>query len=223
MHLHKNVDEQLLRDTLKSFVGKITQLPPVRSNVKRQYREREIYYADIIDIEDRDVLFKAGVESGTYIRKLVHDMGEKLGVGAHMSDLRRTKVSSLTEDSGLVTLQDLEDGMYFYRNENDPRLLSRSIQSIEVALDFLPKIFVSDTAVDTVCHGSPLAVPGVVKVNKFEKGQLIGMFTLKGELIALGSAELASDDILKGAKGIAIKTDSVIMSIGTYPRYIKKT
>lgn len=72
-------------------------MPPVRSHVKRQYRQREVYYSEIIEISGKDVLFKVGVESGTYIRKLIHDMGENLGVGAHMVELRRTKVSTLSE------------------------------------------------------------------------------------------------------------------------------
>ena len=119
MHLHKEIDEQLLRNTFNKFIGKITQLPPVRSHVKRQYRQREIYYSDILEINGRDVLFKVGVESGTYIRKLIHNMGEELKVGAHMSELRRTKVSTLSERDSLVTLQDLEDAVYFYKEEKD--------------------------------------------------------------------------------------------------------
>ncbi len=222
MHLHGEVDERLLIDTFKGFVGKIMQMPPVRSHVKRQYREREVYYLDILEIQGRDVLFRAGVESGTYIRKLIHDIGEKLGTGAHMTDLRRTKVSTLSEADNPVTLQDLDDGVYFYTNESDPRLLDRSIQNIERALDFLPKVFVSDSAVDPVCHGSPLAIPGIVKLNGFGNDELVGICTLKGEIIALGKSVISSADILNGAKGIAIKTDSVIMSIGTYPPYKRK-
>ena len=221
MHLHKEIDEQLLRNTFNKFIGKITQLPPVRSHVKRQYRQREIYYSDILEINGRDVLFKVGVESGTYIRKLIHDMGEELKVGAHMSELRRTKVSTLSERDSLVTLQDLDDAVYFYKEENDGRLLDRCLGSIESAIDFLPKIFVSDTAVDPICHGSPLAVPGAVKLTEFEKDETVAIMTLKGEIIALGKAVLSADEIKTAKKGVAIKTDSVIMNVGTYPPYKK--
>ena len=221
MHLHKEIDEQLLRNTFNKFIGKITQLPPVRSHVKRQYRQREIYYSDILEINGRDVLFKVGVESGTYIRKLIHDMGEELEVGAHMSELRRTKVSTLSERDSLVTLQDLDDAVYFYKEENDGRLLDRCLGSIESAIDFLPKIFVSDTAVDPICHGSPLAVPGAVKLTEFEKDETVAIMTLKGEIIALGKAVLSADEIKTAKKGVAIKTDSVIMNVGTYPPYKK--
>jgi H/ACA ribonucleoprotein complex subunit 4 len=222
MHLHKEVAEEKLKEILNGVIGRITQLPPVRSNVKRQYREREVYYLDILDIEGKDVLFKIGVESGTYIRKLIHDMGEKLGVGAHMVELRRTKVSTLDEKDHMVTLQDLEDAMYYHEKENDDRQLLYAIQNIEVAVDFLPKVYISDTAVDTICHGSPLAVPGIVKMSKFEVGETIFLSTLKGELIGLGKSVLSTKDILEGKKGIAIKTDSVIMKTGIYPKYTRK-
>ncbi len=222
MHLHKEVEEKELRKIFGEFTGKIMQMPPVRSNVKRVYREREIYYFDILEIDGKDVLFKTGVESGTYIRKLIHDMGEILGVGANMAELRRTKVSTLTEKDHLVTLQDLEDAMYYYEKEKDDRFLNYCIRNIEGTIGFLPKVFISDSAVDSVCHGSPLAVPGISKMNNFKAGELIFMSTLKGELVGLGRAVLASKEIINSKKGIAIKTDSIIMKIGTYPEYHKR-
>ncbi len=222
MHLHKDVEESVLRGAFKKFSGKITQLPPVRSHVKRQYREREIYYSDILEIDGRDVLFKVGVESGTYIRKLIHDIGEELGAGANMAELRRTKVTTLTEKNHLTSLQDLEDAMHYYTQENNEKFISYCVQNIERGLDFMPKAFISDGAVDTVCHGSPLAAPGLVKMNRFNAGDIIFMSTLKGELIALGRAVAGSDEITGGRKGVVVKTDSVIMKIGTYPKYAKK-
>ena len=221
MHLHNEVGEQLLRDTFNKFTGKIMQLPPVRSHVKRQYRQREIYYSEILEIEGKDVLFKVGVESGTYIRKLIHDIGQDLGVGAHMTELRRTKVSTLSEKDSMVTLQDLDDAVYLYRNDGDKRLLEKCLGNIESAIDFLPKIFVSDGAVDPVCHGSPLAIPGVVKLTEFQKDETAAIMSLKGELIALGKTVLSSDEIKSFKKGVAVKTDSVIMNTGTYPTYKK--
>ena len=221
MHVHKDFELDDLNKTLRQFTGVISQLPPVRSNVKRQYRDREIYYLDVLEIEGNDVLFKVGVQSGTYIRKLINDIGEKLGTGAHMIELRRSKVSTLSEKSGLVTLQDLDDAVYFYQNEKDDRLLKKCIQNIEDALDFMPKVIVSDEAVDTVAHGSPVAVPGIVKMNSFEKNDRVFISTLKGELIALGNAVMTPTEIMHAKGGIAIKNDSVIMRTGTYPVYKK--
>ena len=110
MHLHKEVDDALLAETCSHFVGKIDQLPPVKSSIKRRLRQRKVYYFEILDRMGKDVMFKAGVQAGTYIRKLVHDIGERLGCGAHMHELRRTKAGPFSEDT-MVTLQELSDAL----------------------------------------------------------------------------------------------------------------
>src|SRR3989338_2921844 len=53
MRLHKEVEEKKLREIIKEFIGKITQLPPVRSAVKRQERVREVKSFDILEIKDK--------------------------------------------------------------------------------------------------------------------------------------------------------------------------
>ena len=77
---------------MQRFVGKIIQLPPVKSRVKRQERERSVYSWKILeyDKEKKDVLFSCEVEAGTYIRKLISDLGLVI-CGSHMAELRRTK------------------------------------------------------------------------------------------------------------------------------------
>jgi len=92
MHLHKDFNENLLKDAVLNFIGKIKQIPPVKSAVRRVERERIIYFFDIVEKEGKDVLFKVGCEAGTYVRKLCHDIGQFLKIGAHLTELRRTKV-----------------------------------------------------------------------------------------------------------------------------------
>lgn len=217
MHLHKDVEEDKIRKVMSQFVGTITQLPPVRSAVKRQYRQRTVYYIDIIEIDGRDVLFKVGCEAGTYIRKLVHDIGEKLGVGAHMAELRRTKVADFTEES-LVTLQDLSDAYYFYKEGND-KFLRRCIQPIEKGVSHLPKIWVFDSTVSALCHGASLSVPGISKLNSnIKKQDMVAVMTLKDELICLSIAQMSSDEIENKEKGIAAKPERVFMSPEKYKK-----
>src|SRR3989344_1356775 len=69
MHLHADVTQSKIHKIMQSTIGKIKQLPPIKSAVKRQLREREIYYLEILEIDGKDVLFKIGCEAGTYIRK----------------------------------------------------------------------------------------------------------------------------------------------------------
>ena len=222
MHLHKEVEDKKIRAVMKEFTGRITQLPPLKSAVKRQHRQRTIYYIDVIDIIGKDVLFIVGCQAGTYIRKLCHDIGKKLGVGAHMAELRRTKAGPFNENT-IVTLLDLTDAYWHYKNEGKEKYLRHVVQPVENAAAHLPKIWVLDTTVDALCHGADLAVPGISKLESgMEKNHTVAIMTLKGELIALGSARMSSEEMIKNKKGIAAKTKKVFMLPGTYPKVQKK-
>ncbi|MEM4734987.1 MAG: RNA-guided pseudouridylation complex pseudouridine synthase subunit Cbf5, partial [Candidatus Thorarchaeota archaeon] len=109
MELHSAVAEDRIREVVEEFTGKIYQRPPLKSSVKRVVRVREIYYDEVLEIQDRLVLMRIGCEAGTYVRKLCYDIGEVLGVGAHMKQLRRTRVGILREDDHLCKLHDLKD------------------------------------------------------------------------------------------------------------------
>ena len=215
MHFHKEVPEEKIKKLFVDFTGKISQLPPVKSAVKRQWREREIYYLDILEREGKDVLFKIGCQAGTYVRKFCHDLGQKAKVGAHMSELRRTKAASFDE-STLVTLQDLKDAFHYYKEEGNDKYLRHCIQPMEAAVSHLPKVCVFDSAIDSICHGSALKVPGIAKLDSgIEKEDTVAMLSLKGELIGLGIAQITTEDMLK-ERGIAVKTNKVFMKPGAY-------
>src|SRR3989344_618948 len=217
MHLHKEIGEEKLKETIKNhFTGKIRQLPPIKSSVKRELRTREIYYFEILEIEEKDALFKIGCQAGTYIRKVVHDLGQKLNVGAHMAELRRTKAGPFTEEN-LFTLQDLVDAFYYYKKENNEKFIRNVIQPLENAVGHLPKIWVFDAAVKSLCHGAYLKMPGISKLNdSIRENDVVALMTLKDELIALGAAKTDSEKILKKEKGIAVKTEKVFMSPNIY-------
>ncbi len=216
MHLHKDVDEKVLAKALNFFVGRIKQLPPIKSAVKRVVREKEIYYLDILEIDRRNVLFKVGCQAGTYIRKLCHDIGQKLGAGAHMQELVRTKAGPFNLlDS--ITLQDLADAIWYYKNEGNEKYLRHCIQPIEKAVEHLPKIWVLDSAVDSLCHGAKLAVQGIAKLDPGIKAGLVAVLTLKGELVCLATMLFSPEDIMKKEGGIVASLNRVFMKIGVYP------
>ena len=219
MHLHKEIDESKLRKTIKQkFIGKIKQLPPIKSAVKRQVRYRKIYYIEILEIDGKDVLMQIGCQAGTYIRKLVHDIGQELKVGAHMAELRRTKAGPFNESS-LTTLTDLKDAFWFYKNQNKDTWLKKLIQPIENGVKHLPKVWVLDTAVDAICHGAKVAVPGIASVESdIQSDEQVAIMTLKSELIGIGAARMTSKDMTKKKKGIAVNTSKVFMERGTYPK-----
>lgn len=221
MHLHKLVPEEEIRKGCAGFVGKIKQLPPVKCAVKRQWRFRKIYYIDILEVDGQDVLMRIGCQAGTYIRKLLHDIGQKMNCGAHMAELRRTKVA-LFNESTLTTLQELTDAYHYYKEENNDKLLRKLIQPIEFAVEHLPKVWVLDSSVESICHGIDLKVPGIAKINSdIQLGDVVAIMSLKDELIAVGDAKMISNDMLKSEKGIAITTNKVFMDPGTYPKIEK--
>jgi H/ACA ribonucleoprotein complex subunit 4 len=219
MELHSDVDNDQLEKVIKEFVGPVYQLPPVRSSVKRALRVRTIHSIQLLEKQGKFVLMRVDCEAGTYIRKLCHDIGEVLGHGAHMRELRRIRAGPFKEGSGNVTLHDLLDSITFWKDSGDESMLRKFIIPIEEVLWEFPKIIVRDSAVDAICHGANLASPGVLNIEgKIKAGDTICFITLKGELIGLGRAMLSSEEILKSDHGIVANTERTVMEPGTYPK-----
>jgi len=219
MQLHSTVSEDTLKEVMGEFVGEIYQRPPLRSSVKRQVRIRTIYYLNLLEIKENLILFKVGCQAGTYIRKLCHDIGEALGIGAHMKELRRTRVGPFTEDQALTNLYDIAYAQTAYTEEHDETQLRKLIQPMEYGLSPLPKIYIRDSAVDAICHGAHLALPGILKVETgIKPGNIAAILTQKGEAVALARAMFGTERIIDQDKGIAAKTLRVIMPPRTYPK-----
>jgi H/ACA ribonucleoprotein complex subunit 4 len=223
MKLHEDVDEELVRIKSKEFVGKITQLPPVKSGVKRQLRQRTIYELEILEINGRNILFRAKTEAGTYIRTLCVDWGKALNVGAHMHELRRTKASGF-DISESFTLHDLKDAYEFWKEDGNEEFLRKIVRPVEDGVRHLQKIIVKDSAVGAVAHGAPLHVNGVCSLtDKIQPDQLIAIMSLKGELVALAKAQLDSQSIFHKRAGEVAIVERVIVDQHAYPRMWKKS
>ncbi len=217
MRIHKSFEKKKLKNVLNNFVGVINQLPPIKSSVKRVWRKRRIYYIDLMEIVDKNVLFKVGCEAGTYIRKLCTDIGEELGTGAHMKNLRRTKASSFKEETNLVSLQDLQDAVALYNEEKNDELLRKCVLPVEESVKHLKKVWIDDKAVNALCHGAQLMLPGVCKMHeRINKGETVCMMSLKDELVGLGESLMNSEEMKNRKKGRCVKTDAIIMSTDFY-------
>ncbi|MEM0469111.1 MAG: RNA-guided pseudouridylation complex pseudouridine synthase subunit Cbf5 [Pyrobaculum sp.] len=220
---HGDVDIEKLKSVLNEFQGVIYQKPPLRSAVKRQLRTRRVYSLELLEIEGRYAVLKMYVEAGTYARKIIHDIGEVLGVGANMRELRRVAVSCYSEEEA-VTLQDIADAYLIWRRYGDDTYLKKVLLPIEEIARHIPKIWVRDSAVDALCNGAPLAAPGVVKFETpFTKGEIVALFTLKNELIGIGRALVDSGEVIKMEKGLVARIDRVIMKKNTYPPMWKRS
>ncbi len=218
MKLHEAKSQNEVEDILQIFRGKIYQTPPVRSNVKRQLRVRKIYALELIEhLDSQFSLLRIKCEAGTYIRKLCHDIGLILGTGAHMHELRRTQTGPF-DVKKCKTLHDLADAWYYYNEGGDESQIREIIQPIEAICVHLPKIYIRDSAVDAICHGAQLTLPGVVQFTKnVDKNSLLAILSMKGELVAFGRSVLTSKKISELKNGICAKPIAVFMEKGTYP------
>lgn len=218
MRLHGDRPESRIKAVISEFVGKIYQLPPVRSSIKRQLRIRTIREIEVLDIRGRDVLFRMECDAGTYARTLCVDIGDVLGCGANMVELRRTRSGKMTE-SRAVQLHDIKDAYVFWQQNGREDWLRSMLQPMEVLVEPLPKVVVKATAVDAICHGADLNISGIHMLDEdIRKNALVAMMTARGELIAIGRMAMSSSKIMSTSQGKAVDTERVFMEEGHYPR-----
>jgi tRNA pseudouridine55 synthase len=219
--IHDSVSPKKIEDTVALFLGPIYQKPPQRSSVRRATRTRSIYEMEILEQQGNLILLRILCEAGTYVRKLIYDLGEILAVGATMVELRRTRVCQIDE-SDLVRLHDLFDAESTFRSEHDETRLRKIIRPIEEAIPFLKEITVRDSAVESICNGAQLALPGVLSFSLgLSKGELVKIMTPKGELVALSESQMSEQEMKSSEHGIVAITRRVIMESGTYPKMWK--
>lgn len=217
--LHSLPSKEKLKKILEEFTGEIYQKPPQRSAVLRQTRTRTIYELELLEQKERLLLLRILCEAGTYIRKLIYDIGEILGPGATMIELRRTRVHQFTENSQLVTLHELANAYSLWTEKKDDSKLLELIRPIEHVLSELKSVVIRDSAVDALCHGAQLAIPGILKVSpNLKKDDLVAIYTQKGEVVALAKSLLSEVDIKENTKGYAFETKRIIMAPSTYPK-----
>ncbi len=154
MRLHNEISDKTLKEYMQKFIGKIIQLPPVRSRVKREERIREVKTFKFLEREGKDILFETQVQAGTYIRKLIHDLGEEIG-GAHMLELRRTK-ASIFEEKDSINLYQFESAVEEYKKGNEEKLRSILIPAESCILEVMPKVEIKEFSLKSILTGKPL-------------------------------------------------------------------
>jgi H/ACA ribonucleoprotein complex subunit 4 len=218
MHLHKDIDLEILDNFIqKNFVGEIVQMPPKRSAVARIPRKRKVYEAILIEKDGKDVLFKIICESGFYVRKWVHDIGQKLKIGAHLKELRRISIGKyenfyfriFSEENSFNLIQ-IADAII----NNDEKEIRKIFIPAEYCLEHVKKVFVKDSAIPNLLKGAPLYVKGIVRIQEgIKKDEIVAIFSLKNELIAFGYAKMNSEEMVKSNQGVAVRIDRVFMKI----------
>ncbi|KAK4404895.1 H/ACA ribonucleoprotein complex subunit [Sesamum angolense] len=220
--LHSKVPEVAkVARALETLTGAVFQRPPLISAVKRQLRIRTIYESKLLEYDaDRHlVVFWISCEAGTYVRTLCVHLGLLLGVGAHMQELRRVRSGILGEKDNMVTMHDVLDGQWVYDNYRDESYLRRVIMPLEVLLTSYKRLVVKDSAVNAICYGAKLMIPGLLRFeNDIEVGEEVVLMTTKGEAIALGIAEMTTAVMATCDHGTVAKIKRVVMDRDTYPR-----
>ena len=209
------------------FEGPLYQKPPRKSAVSRKLRVREVYELDVLEVEDRQALLRIECESGTYVRKLCHDVGLALGTGGHMGHLRRTATDPF-DDSTLVTLHDMADALARWEegearrasekssgedHGDEPRVgdeddwLREVVQPAERALTHLPSVTVAPSAAEEVAHGAQVYAPGVISADEAEKGALVACYTPNEAAVCIGTMVGDAD----AEEGVVVELGSVLV------------
>merc|ERR1711862_600536 len=94
-------------------------------------------------------------------RTLCVHLGLLIGTGAHMQELRRVRSGRLSECDDIVTMHDVLDAQYQYEHRKDETYLRRVVKPLELLLTNYKRIVVKDSAVNALCYGAQLMIPGL--------------------------------------------------------------
>lgn len=146
-------------------------------------------------------------------------LGLVLGVGGHMQELRRVRSGIMGEKDNMVSMHDVMDAQWVYDNYRDESYLRRVVMPLEVLLTSYKRLVVKDSAVNAICYGAKLMIPGLLRFeNDIDVGEEVVLMTTKGEAIALGIAEMTTAVMATCDHGVVAKIKRVVMDRDTYPR-----
>ena len=248
---------------LQTLTGALFQRPPLISAVKRQLRIRTIHESKLLEFDDKRNLavFWVSCEAGTYIRTLCVHLGLVLGVGGHMQELRRVRSGAMSENDDMVSMHDVMDAQWLYDNTRDGTFffslfisnvphtvnlalscqesyLRRVIRPLECLMVGYKRIVVKDSAVNAVCYGAKLMIPGLLRYEAdISVHEEVVLMTTKGfdispsisisclltcsilgEAIALAIAQMSTVELATCDHGVVAKVKRCIMERDTYPR-----
>ena len=200
------ISEEEVRKAVESFRGEIWQTPPLYSAIKQKGRrlyqyaragkkverdKRRVIIKDlqILEINLPYAKLKIVCSKGTYIRSLAHDIGEKLGCGAHLFSLCRTRVGPFELEDAL----DLESVEKIQKEDE----IRGFLIPIEKVLDHIPSVIVKDGFAKRIKEGPNLFPSSVLSPeSKFDKDQMVCIKNNQKEIIAIGKALRSSEEFL---------------------------
>ena len=218
----REVEREELEENMAMLTGKVYNVPPEISAVRVQVRTRKISKFEILDFDGSSALTHIECEAGTYVRTMARDIGLLLDTPVELKELRRP-TSGEFKLSQAITMQQLADAYWLYKEKGDETAIMRVLHPIEDMLSDLPKIVVKDGAAAALSHGAPLLRPGVVSIDDDLKvGTEVLIVTIKGEAVAIAKMSQTSKVIPEMTQGEVAKPNCVLMKEDTYPRSWKK-
>ena len=214
--LHAPTSRERVAATLREFEGPVYQTPPLRSAVRRERRIRRIHHLRLVEMEGVDLLLDVTADSGTYVRTLAVDLGEAMGVGAHMAELRRVATGPFTEDVAL-SLSTLADALA-RASSGDALALEASLHDPSEVWGQFPQVVLRDGAASAVAHGASLAFGGISRlVGTFSAGGHVVMVDRSGTLVGYGRARVDAAEIARHRHGWIVETERVLADPSQYP------
>ena len=164
------VTDKHIADLLSEFHGELEQVPPMFSAVKfqgqplyklarqgieveRKPRRVKVYDLSFTRLDKNSIEVVLHCSSGFYVRSMAHELGQKLGCGAHVASLQRTGVGQFSLHDA-ITLDRVQ-------RETDPRILDSMLIPTDVGLKHLPGVNLSDDAAYYLCRGQPVKAANV--------------------------------------------------------------
>lgn len=175
MRIHEDVEIELIKKVIEEkFIGKIIQMPPVKSRVKRQNRPREIYSFELLQKKDKDILFKVKCEGGTYIRKLIDDLGREIKIGAHMLELRRLS-AGIFDETYSVNMYEFEKAVEEYEKGNE-KFLREIIIPAEIVAKVYPIMNIKEDNLKQILTGKPVYKKDLVEDEGWKVDSVVSCF-----------------------------------------------
>ena len=214
--LHGRATAKEVERVLAEFTGPIYQTPPVRSAVKRERRVRTIHRLTLVEADGPRLLLDLTADSGTYVRTLAVDVGEALGLGGHMEELRRVANGPFREGS-CVPLSVLADAASA-RAAGDPAPLLALLHPLEEVWREFPRVVVKDAAASALAHGAGLASGGILALPQpFSRHAHVVLVNRSGEMIATGVALRDSDEMGQVKHGWVVDRTRVFVDPARFP------
>ncbi len=185
-----NLSKKQIEDSLDNFRGEIRQIPSMYSalkhqgvplyklarkgeEVERKERNVTVFSLELLDFRGDEIDLEVHCSKGTYIRMIADDLGDQLGVGGHVTALRRLQSGPFTEAQS-VTLEKLEEEI----KGNNPHILDQYLLPADFAVEHLEKVDLPTVTADFVRQGQPVIARGLPTsgtVRLYDTGQFVGI------------------------------------------------